>query len=134
MKLRKRTVAIAIAIASSTGLLIASHWGDAGSHVGYVPRIDLASFTTDVENPLLPLRPGVFDEGPTVKSAKRIVAEVTGDGRTVMGVPCAVVRDTATVAGKVVEVTPDWCLRPLVETFNGDLEHGPHARGIEPGP
>jgi hypothetical protein len=119
MKLRQRKVAIAIAIASSTGLLIAG--GDAGSH--YVPRIDLASFTTDVDN--LPLRPGVVDEGPTVK---RIVAEVTGDGRTVMGVPCGVVSDTATVAGKVVEV--DWCLRPLVETF--DLEHGPE--GIEPGP
>jgi hypothetical protein len=127
MKRRKRKVAIAIAIASSTGLLIASHGGDAGSH--YVPRMDLASFTTDVENPLLPLRPGVVDEGPTVKGAKRVAVEVTGDGRTVMGVPCAA--DTATVAGKVVEV--DWCLRPLVETFHGDLEHGPHGRGIELG-
>jgi hypothetical protein len=128
MKLRKRKVAIAIAIASSTGLLIASHGGDAGSYVGDVPRIDLASFTTDVDNPLLPLRPGVVDEGPTVESAKRIVAVVTDDGRTVMGVPCAA--DTATVAGKVVEV--DWCLRPLVETF--DLEHGAEGRDIEPGP
>jgi hypothetical protein len=125
LRKRKRAIAIAIAIASSTGLLIASHGGDAGSHVGYVPRIELASFTTDVDNPLL--RP--FDEGPTVESAERIVAEVTGDGRSVMGVPCAA--DTATVAGKVVEV--DWCLRPLVETFHGDLEHGPHAWGMELG-
>jgi hypothetical protein len=130
MKLRKRKVAIAIAIAiaSSTGLLIASHGVDAGSYDGYVPRIDLASFTTDVDDPLLPLRPGVVDEGPTVESAERIVAVVTDDGRTVMGVPCAA--DTATVAGKVVEV--DWCLRPLVETI--DLEHGAQGRDIEPGP
>jgi hypothetical protein len=133
MKLRKRKVAIAIAIAiaiaSSTGLSIASQGGDAGS---YVARIDLASFTTDVDDPLLPLRPGVVDEGPTVESGERIVAVVTADDRTVMGVPCAVVRDTATVAGKVVEFTPEWCLRPLVETF--DLEHGAQGRGIEPGP
>jgi hypothetical protein len=103
MKLRKsmEAIAIVIALASGTGLLIASQ--DTGRHVRYA---------------------GVVDE--TVESAD-IVAEVTGDGRTVTGKPCAV--DTATVAGS--EDTPEWCLRPLVETFD-DLEQG--GGDIEPGP
>jgi hypothetical protein len=103
MKLQKRkeAIAIVIAIASGAGLLMASQ--DAGRHVLYG---------------------GVVDE--TVE--RKIVAEVTSDGRTVVGVPCAV--DTATGAG--FENTADWCLRPLVETFHDDLEHD--DRDIEPGP
>jgi hypothetical protein len=88
--MKLRSIAIAIAIASGSGLLIASQ--DDGRDVRYG---------------------GVVGD-------RKIVAEVTGDGRTVAGVPC----DTATGAG--FEDTPDWCLRPLVETFHGgDIEPGP---------
>ena len=108
----KRNVVAGIALASalSTAVLVAYDDDGVGSDVGYAPRVDPARFTTEIDNPLLPLRPGTrwAYEGPAASGAKRLVVEVTDDRRTVMGVACVVVRDTVTVDGRVVEETFDW--------------------------
>jgi hypothetical protein len=112
MARRKRNVAAGIAIASALSAAVVVAYDDDGvsRDVGYAPQIDPARFTTEIDNPLLPLRPGTrwVYEGPAAKGAKRIVVEVTHDRRAVMGVPCVVVRETVTVNGEVAEDTFDW--------------------------
>ncbi|MGH3848835.1 MAG: hypothetical protein ACRDRT_03890 [Pseudonocardiaceae bacterium] len=76
----------------------------------YVPRIDPAAFTTTVDNSYFPLAPGMrwVYEGPTDEGLERVLVEVTSSTRRVMGVDTVVVRDTASIDGKVVEDTYDW--------------------------
>lgn len=98
--------ALLLCLALGVGLLGAAGGGPAH----YAPRIDPAAFTTAIANPYLPLRPGsrwVY-EGRTDDGPERIVVEVTDDVRTIMGVPCVVVRDTVTRQGQVYEDTLDW--------------------------
>jgi hypothetical protein len=83
----------------------------AGKETGrYSPRIDPSAFSTAIDNPYLPLRPGsrwVY-EGPTDEGFERKVVEVTGETRVVMGVACVVVRDVVTLDGTLHEDTVDW--------------------------
>lgn len=74
--------------------------------VPYRPSIDPAGFTTTIDNPFMPLVPGTtfIYEG----AGERVEVTVTSDTRQVMGVETVVVRDTATVKGKVIEDTSDW--------------------------
>jgi len=76
----------------------------------YAPRIEPASFTTDIDNPFLPLKAGTrwVYEGETEDGLERIVVEVTSKTRTVMGVEAVIVRDTVTLDGEVIEDTSDW--------------------------
>ena len=76
----------------------------------YAPAIDPAEFSTDIDHPLFPLAPGTrwVYEGETDEGFERIVVEVTGETREVMGVETVVVRDTASIDGEVVEDTYDW--------------------------
>lgn len=72
----------------------------------YDPAIRPADFTTTINNPYYPLRPGtVFtyrgkDSVTTVKVLRRTVR--------IAGVTCVVVRDTVTVDGKIEEDTLDY--------------------------
>src|SRR5918996_1894935 len=77
----------------------------------YSVGIDQRLFTTEIDNPYLPLKPGnrwvyegTGDGGQTVRS----VVEVTSATREVMGVECVVVRDRTAVDGQLVEDTFDW--------------------------
>lgn len=74
--------------------------------VPYRPAIDPADFGTTIDNPFMPLVPGTafIYEG----AGERIEVTVTSDTRQVMGVETVVVRDTASVDGKVIEDTFDW--------------------------
>jgi hypothetical protein len=77
----------------------------------YAPEIDPAEFTTEIDNRYLPLVPGtrwVYEGEGDEGESERIVVEVTGDTREVMGVTTVVVRDTVSVDGEVVEDTYDW--------------------------
>ena len=75
--------------------------------VPYRPTIDPADFSTTIDNPFMPFVPGTtFVYAST--SGEHIVVSVTTETRTVMGVDTVVVRDTATVKGKVTEDTFDW--------------------------
>ena len=65
-----------------------------------------ANFTTKIDNPYLPMRPGdrwVYREG-----RQRVVVTVTRRTRVVAGVRTRVVHDVASVRGRVVEDTYDW--------------------------
>jgi hypothetical protein len=76
----------------------------------YAPKIDPAEFSTTIDNPYFPLTPGArwVYESETSEGLERIVVEVTDDTRDVMGVRTAVVRDTVTLDGVVIEDTFDW--------------------------
>ena len=79
----------------------------------YAPNIDPGNFVAVIDNPYLPLVPGTTFRYESVtaqgqKTGETGVVEVTGETRSILGVPCVVVRDTATVDGQVVEDTIDW--------------------------
>jgi uncharacterized protein YuzE len=86
----------------------AAQGGPTGSP--YVPQVDPARFGDTVDNPYLPLRPGMrwVYRSETDEGSEEIVVEVRDQTRQVMGVTCVVVRDTVTVDGAVVEDTVDW--------------------------
>jgi hypothetical protein len=113
--------AIVVALADCGGDGDGVQAGDAGTTVAgpattdtstppYAPEIDPAEFTTAIDNPWLPLRPGTVwvYEGRGEAEGERIVVEVTSETRVVMGVECVVVRDTVSEDGEVVEDTFDW--------------------------
>jgi hypothetical protein len=76
---------------------------------GQPVELDPADFTTQIDNPYWPMRPGarwVYREDP---GARRIVVEVTGETRRIAnGVEALVVSDVVTRHGEPVEVTHDW--------------------------
>jgi hypothetical protein len=76
----------------------------------YAPRIDPAAFGSTVDNPFLPLRPGMrWDyRSRTADGVETTVVVVTNKTRTIMGVPCVEVRDTVRLDGEVIEDTLDW--------------------------
>lgn len=76
----------------------------------YEPSIDPSDFSEVIDNPYLPLTVGnVWTyEGQTEDGLERIEFRVLNETRVVMGVTCAVVRDTVTVDGELVEDTYDW--------------------------
>ena len=90
--------------------VLASCGGDKADIDAYDPVTDPARFTTVVDNPWYPLAPGMrwVYEGMAEEGRERIVVEVTTRTRRVMGVETLVVRDTATVDGKLTEETYDW--------------------------
>jgi hypothetical protein len=81
--------------------------GNEGLPQGAEPvTLDPADFTTDIDNPFFPLRPGtrwVSREGK-----QRVVIRVTNDTKKIEGITARVVRDTVTEKGELVEDTFDW--------------------------
>jgi hypothetical protein len=76
-------------------------------------KLDPADFTTEIDNPYYPLRPGdrrVYRETAPDGTRLRIVDEVTNETKVIAdGVTARVVRATVTnTAGKVVEYTEEW--------------------------
>ncbi len=69
-------------------------------------------FTTRIDNPYLPMRPGsrwVYRETDTDGTVQRVVVKVTRRTRRIAnGVTARVVRDTVTERGRLVEDTFDW--------------------------
>lgn len=76
----------------------------------YAPVIDPASFSTTIDNPLLPLSPGTtfVYEGPTAAGLEHDEIVVTSNTREIMGVTCLAVHDTVKTDGEVTEDTTDW--------------------------
>lgn len=107
VKQRVVSASLLLILAAAVALLAASGGGGIGP---YAPRIDPAAFSTAIDNPYLPLRPGArwVYEGRTEDGLERKVVEVTDQTRVVMGVDCVVVHDTVTVDGQVHEDTFDW--------------------------
>ena len=74
--------------------------------------LDPADFTTRIDNPYWPMRPGtrwIYVETDREGSRQRDVVTVTHRTKTIAdGVTARVVRDVATEDGKLVEATDDW--------------------------
>ena len=76
----------------------------------YAPEIDPAKFSATITNPYFPLKPGtvfVF-EGSRGGDPRHTEMTVTNETKTIMGVPCLVVRDVVTSKTELVEKTTDW--------------------------
>ena len=72
----------------------------------YAPSIDASAFTSTVDHPLNPLRPGttfIFDG-----AGEHTETTVTAKTRTIMGVPTTVVHDRVFEDGKLIEDTEDY--------------------------
>jgi hypothetical protein len=71
-----------------------------------------AGFTTKIDNPYLPMKPGsrwVYRETHTDGSRQKVVVTVTEETKLIAnGVTARVVRDTVTEKGALVEDTFDW--------------------------
>jgi hypothetical protein len=74
--------------------------------------LDPGAFTTTIDNPWFPLRPGsrwVYRETDTDGTDQRVVVTVTKRTKRIAnGITARVVHDVATERGRPVEVTDDW--------------------------
>jgi hypothetical protein len=105
---RQRVVGAVLLLGLAAAVAVLAAAG--GGPGPYRPRIDAAAFTTTIDNPYLPLRPGsrwVY-EGRSDEGFQRKVVEVTDQTRSVMGVVCVAVRDAVTLDGQLYEDTVDW--------------------------
>jgi hypothetical protein len=75
-------------------------------------RLDPADFTTTIDNPYWPMRPGMrwmYREIVPDGGRQRVVVTVTRRTRTIAnGITARIVRDTVTENGELVEDTFDW--------------------------
>jgi hypothetical protein len=81
----------------------------------YHPTIDPANFRAVVDNAWFPLKPGSTYVYTGVKDGKpsRDVYNVTHATRTIDGVPCVVINDQLSEAGKLFERTTDYYTQDL---------------------
>jgi RTX calcium-binding nonapeptide repeat (4 copies) len=73
-----------------------------------IPRPDASQFTTSIDNPFMPLRPGTTFVYENSEDGEEVRVTVTDETRVVDGVTTVVVHDTARVNGLVIEDTYDW--------------------------
>jgi len=74
-------------------------------------KLDPSKFTTEIDNPYWPMRPGarwVYRETGSDGTEQRVVVTVTSETREVMGIEARVVHDDVTEDGALVEDTLDW--------------------------
>ena len=75
-------------------------------------NLDPAEFSTRIDNPYWPMRPGsrwIYRETDTVGGREKVVVEVTKKTKMIAnGIEARVVRDTVTEHGVPVEITDDW--------------------------
>jgi hypothetical protein len=98
-------------------LLAVALGGCGGSGASRLPQgadaveLDPADFTSEIDNPWLPLRVGarwVYRETDAEGAEQRVEVTVLDETRDVMGVEARVVHDVVTEDGKFVEDTYDW--------------------------
>jgi hypothetical protein len=113
----RRMVTIASA-ASAVAIGAAVLMGAGAASTGGLPQgsepvtLNPADFTTTIDNPYWPMRPGdrwVYRETDTRGRSQRVVITVTKKTRLIAnGVTARVVRDVASQRGRTVEATDDW--------------------------
>ena len=89
-----------------TGPFLVDNPAGVVENVEYQPDIDPEEFTTEIDNPYMPLVVGrtlTYEEGD-----ERVVVTVADSTRTVMGVEVRVVRDREYDGQRLVEDTEDW--------------------------
>jgi hypothetical protein len=100
--MKTRTIIPAIAVA-----FLCAATGAAG---GTPPRPPASSFSTHVDNPWFPLKPGTRFVYTGVKDGKRSrdVVTITHGTKTIDGVSCVAVHDLLYLRGRLEERTTDW--------------------------
>jgi len=101
---------VVIAVVSATSACSTTSTNATPGATPYEPTIDPAAFSTTVDNPFLPLRPGMSWEyrTNTADGVETTAVTVTSTTKTIMGVECIEVRDTVSLDGVVKEDTLDW--------------------------
>jgi hypothetical protein len=113
---------LSVAIVVATALVMsacgggndeASDSGSAALPQGSEPvELDPADFTTEIDNPWWPMRPGnrwIYRETDTEGSEQRVVVTVKDETKMIAnGIEARVVRDVVTEGGEPVEITDDW--------------------------
>ncbi|MBA2580524.1 MAG: hypothetical protein H0V03_06755 [Thermoleophilaceae bacterium] len=117
------TIAAAVAALTVGGGAVAtagesSATDKAGPRANRLPQgsepvaLDPADFTTRIDNPYWPMRPGsrwVYSETDTEGSKEKVVVTVTDKTKMIAnGVEARVISDVVTENGKPVEITDDW--------------------------
>ena len=76
----------------------------------YAPVINPADFVPVIDNPYMPLRPGVtyIYEGVTEEGGVHNELQVSYETKEIMSVTCTIVEDIVVVDGQVREITFDW--------------------------
>lgn len=119
MEAHRRTVIVAVIAA--TGVLVAACGSSETRRPAAAPdlpqgaepvELDPSAFTTRIDNPYWPMRPGsrwVYREVDDDGSVQRVVVTVTNRTKRIAnGITARVVRDVVTEDGEAVEVTDDW--------------------------
>jgi len=111
-------VIAAVAVATAGGQSGAGTGAEAAAATCRIPqgserlRLDPANFTTRIDNPYWPLRPGsrwVYRETDPAGTKQKVVVTVTSKTKKIAnGITARVVHDVVTEGGKPVEVTDDW--------------------------
>jgi hypothetical protein len=100
-----------IAVATA-GLVAALAAGTTQGSAASSAQLDPADFTTRIDNPYWPMRPGsrwVYRETDPDGTRQRVVVTVTRRTKRIAnGVEARVVRDVVTEKGQLVEKTDDW--------------------------
>jgi len=108
---------VAVALAGAGGCASGGDEAGTGSGEQSLPTdgetvaLDPAAFTTQVDNPYWPMRPGsrwVYRERAGDGSVQRVVVTVTDRAKAVAGIEALVVHDVASEEGEVIEDTFDW--------------------------
>lgn len=106
----RRTIRPGIVLGVATALIAGCATARAASAPPYDPIITPANFVRGVTNPYYPLRPGAtFTYRGTEKDGSSWdVHAVTRATKTILGVPCVVLRDKVWLNGRLIEDTWDW--------------------------
>jgi hypothetical protein len=83
---------------------------DPGDGGRYEADLDPVDFVAVIDNPYLPLAPGMrwVYEGVEDDEVERVEVVVTSERKEILGIWAVVVRDTVTIDGDLVEDTYDW--------------------------
>lgn len=105
--MKRHRAAIVLILAALA--LVSSGTGRAASKK-YNPVIIPSHFTTKIDNPFFPLKPGTIYtyKGLTDAGEEVNTVEVTHSTRVIMGVTCVEVLDTVFLNGALEELTHDW--------------------------
>ncbi|MGH8571494.1 MAG: hypothetical protein ACREX8_02810 [Gammaproteobacteria bacterium] len=113
----RQPIVSALIVLLATFAVVACGGDDDGSDAGLPQggeKVDLnpAEFTTRIDNPYWPMRPGsrwVYRETDSEGARQRVEVTVTRKTKRIAnGVEARVVRDVVTEGGEPVEVTDDW--------------------------
>ncbi len=116
MKTRKLVSTVAGALVAGLALAVGADAMTAGTSGlpkgSEVVKLDPADFTTKIDNPYWPMKPGtrwIYRETDPDGTVQRVVVRVTNQTKKIAnGIVARVVRDTVTEDGKLVEDTWDW--------------------------